>query len=129
MKEQEMSSAEVEGRRNMLKAEKELLDTVKQRAIEELRSAPGPKKEQIISGLVRQASAAIPGGFVYSNAEDADFVKRAASRYQYAGSVDCIGGIIIESQDREQRLDLTYETILEDLWQEKIGEVADILFK
>ena len=129
MKEQEMSSAEVDGRRNMLKAEKEVLDAVKAKTFQSLRSAPRDKKEQIISGLVKQAGTVISSGFIYSNQEDADYVKRMVGNYQFAGTIQCSGGIIVENSDKTQRLNMTYETLLDDLWQEKIGEVAEILFK
>ena len=129
MREQEMSSAEVEGRRNMLKTEKDILDTVKSKTFEALKAAPLPKREEMIGGLVKQASTIISEGYVYANAQDAPSVKRLASKYQYSGDIDCAGGLVIESLDRSQKLDLRYETLLEDLWQEKIGEVADILFK
>ena len=129
MREQEMSSAEVEGRRNTLKAEKDVLDIVRQKTFEALKAAPTPKREEIIGGLVKQASTIIPEGYVYANAQDAPSVKRLASKYQYSGDIDCAGGLVIENSDRTQKLDLRYETLLEDLWQEKIGEVADILFK
>ena len=129
MKEQEMSSAEVEGRRNMLKAEKLVLDTVKNKTFASLKAAPRATKEQMISGLIKQAGTVFPSGFIYSNQEDADYVKRMAGNYQFAGTIQCSGGIIVENPERTQRLNLTYETLLDDLWQEKIREVAEILFK
>ncbi len=128
-KEQEMSSAEVEGRRNRLTAEKQILDEVKEKTFQDLIAASTPKKEQILNGLIKQAAQIIPSGSVYSNDEDSAAVKKMASQYKFAGTIKCSGGIIIESSDRTQRLNLTYEMLLEELWTENIGQVADILFK
>ncbi len=128
-KEQEVSSADVEGRRDRLTAEKEILDKVKEKTFQSLIAASTPKKEQIINGLIKQAVQIIPSGSVYSNEEDSVAVKRLASQYQFAGTIKCSGGMIIESSDRTQRLNLTYEMLLEELWAERIGEVADMLFK
>ncbi len=46
----------------------------------------------------------------------------------FAGTVDRLGGIVIESADGRTRLDLTYDSILDDLWQDLLKEVAQTLW-
>lgn len=42
--------------------------------------------------------------------------------------LDCIGGFVIESEDGSRRIDLTYDTFLEDLWEDTVKEVANVLW-
>ena len=128
-REQEISSTEVESRRMTLTVEKDILQQVKDRAFQRMISAPRDRKEAMIRSLVSQAGTVISGGTIFSNAQDAEFVKRNAGSYTYGGNVDCAGGIVVENSAKTERLDLTYETILDDVWEEQIGKVAEILFK
>ena len=46
----------------------------------------------------------------------------------YAGHVDATGGLVIESADGCRRVDLRYESILRDVWNDSVREVAEILW-
>jgi len=128
-REQEISSTEVDARRKTLMAEKDVLEQVKRKSFERLISAPRDKKEDILRRLVSKAGTVFPNGSIFCNSEDSEFIKRNAPNYNFEGSIDCAGGIVVENADNTERIDLTYETILEDVWEEQIGVVADKLFK
>ncbi len=38
--------------------------------------------------------------------------------YAYAGTTAIAGGILVESESGDARLDLSYETLLEDAWRD-----------
>ena len=42
--------------------------------------------------------------------------------------MDCLGGVVIESADGTSRLDLTYDSILDDVWDDVVREVARTLW-
>ena len=102
---------------------------MKQKAFDSLVDSSRQDKDAIIGRLIAKAGQVIDGGFIYSNAQDSEVVKQKGTRYQYAGTVNCAGGIIVESQDRSIRLNLTYESLFEDVWQDSLPEMAKILFK
>src|SRR2546422_499971 len=53
---------------------------------------------------------------------------RSAVGTSFGGTIDCVGGIVIESGDGTHRIDLRYETLLADVWRDSIREVAEVLW-
>lgn len=123
---QDNARAELETRKIVLAAQKDALDEVYQRALARL-SALKENPKILQSLLKANESEWKAGGKVYSDARDAALVKGLAGK-AYAGNVDCGGGLIIENADGTRRVDLRYETILRDVWNDSIREVAEILW-
>jgi V/A-type H+-transporting ATPase subunit E len=46
----------------------------------------------------------------------------------FGGTIECVGGVVIESADGSRRIDLRFETILADIWRDSIKEVAEVLW-
>ncbi len=122
----ETSRAELEARRVALQAQKEVLDGILRSARERLRKQ-GPDKALLVA-LVQRHQEDISEGFVRSNERDAEVLGRLV-KTEVIGDLDCIGGFVIESRDGSRRIDLTYETFLEDLWEDIIKEVAELLWE
>ena len=66
-------------------------------------------------------------GRVFCNAKDAEVVRSIVGS-NFGGTIDCIGGVVIESNDGTRKTDLLFETILSDVWRDSIKEVADALW-
>ncbi|MGQ0796359.1 MAG: hypothetical protein ACT4OI_00620 [Methanobacteriota archaeon] len=47
---------------------------------------------------------------------------------RYAGTIECAGGLLIESADGTRRVDLRFESLLRDVWHDSVKEVAEILW-
>lgn len=123
---QDLARAELETRKIVLAAQKDALDEVYQRALERL----GTLRENtsILQKLLQANEAEWEsGGRVFSNPRDAALVKDMA-RKAYAGNVDCAGGLVIENADGTRRVDLRYESILRDVWNDSVREVAEVLW-
>jgi V/A-type H+-transporting ATPase subunit E len=123
---QDLARAELETRKIVLAAQKEALDEVYQRALARL----GGLRENaaILQALLKaNESEWRTGGRVFSNPKDAALVKGMAGR-AYAGTVECEGGLIIENADGTRRVDLRYESILRDVWNDSVREVAEVLW-
>lgn len=121
---QELARAELDARKIVLAAQEEVLNGVKSNVRDRLSASPNP--EALRKLLVRHA-VDWKAGRVYCNARDAAVV-RASVGSNFGGTIDSIGGIVIESADGSTRLDLTYDTLLNDLWDETIKEVATTLW-
>ena len=123
---QELARADLEGRKIVLAAQKEALDEVYRRALSRL----GTLKEntRILQALLKaNESEWKAGGRVYSSERDAAFVKGLVGK-AYAGAVDCQGGLVIENADGTRRVDLRYESVLRDVWNDSVREIAEILW-
>ena len=122
---QALARAELESKKIVLSAEKELLDEVYRKVLERLSVLEGG--DAILQSLLKAHAADWKTGKVYCNAKDAKAV-RATVGSSFAETIDCVGGIVIESGDGTHRIDLLYETLLADVWRDSIREVAEVLW-
>jgi len=121
---QDLARAELDARKLGLAAQEEVLNAVRAKVRERLAANPNP---QAVRKLLARHAAEWKTGRVYCNARDALDV-RASVGSNFGGTIDCIGGIVIESGDGSSRLDLTYDSLLNDLWGNIIKEVASRLW-
>ncbi len=123
---QELARAELEARKTALAAQKEVLDEVYQRTLARLSTLK--ENADILRALLRANQAEWKaGGKVYSTAKDESAVKGIVGS-AYAGHIEGAGGVVIESADGTRRIDLRYESILRDVWDDSVREVAEILW-
>ncbi|MFQ5837414.1 MAG: V-type ATP synthase subunit E family protein [Thermoplasmata archaeon] len=122
----EIARADLESKKIALQAQKEVLDEVLNGAKERIRSLGS--KEELIRILVEKYRDEIASGVVHCNKQDSAVLRKLV-KGEVRDDLDGIGGFIIESKDGTRRIDLTYETFLEDLWEDLIREIADLLWK
>ena len=121
---QDLARAELDARKIVLAAQGEVLDTVRERVRQRLTSAPNP---EALRKLLTKNASEWRAGRVYANARDAASVRGIVAG-NFGGTTECIGGVVIESQDGTSRLDLTYDSVLHDLWVNVVKEVANTLW-
>ena len=122
---QDLARAELEARKTVLAGQKDALDEVYRRALERLASLK--ENADFLRGLLKANAAEWKGGTVYASKKDESLVKGIVGS-AYAGPIDCAGGVVIESADGTRRVDLRYESILRDVWDDSVREVAEILW-
>ncbi|WP_340818965.1 V-type ATP synthase subunit E [Methanolobus sp. WCC4] len=125
IKQQEISSANLEVKRTLLNARKEVLERVYVQAVETISKFSPEKNEELLKTLISDNEA--NGTKIYSNAESEEIVKKLSS-LEYAGNIDCLGGIVIENEDGTIRLDYTYDGILKSVNERLLKQTSDILF-
>jgi V/A-type H+-transporting ATPase subunit E len=122
---QDLARAELEVKRIVLEAQKEILDTVYKRAVERLGALPS--NDAILRHLLSSHATDVSAGKVYSTERDRMTVQSIAGM-SFAGTKDILGGIVIESQDGKSTEDLTYDTLMKNIWENSIKEVAEVLW-
>ncbi len=123
---QGVARAELDARKISLAAQKEILDEVYKRTLSRL----GELKEnnEILKSLLKaNVTEWKSGGRVYSNKKDEGVVKKVVGS-SYAGHIEGAGGIVIESADGTRRVDLRYESLLSEVWDDAVREVAETLW-
>ncbi len=123
---QDLARAELEAKKSLLQAQKEVLDEVKRRALQALGDFKG--NDTVLKTLIERHRDDVLGGKVFSNVKDAPLVKKLVAK-AFGGTIDCVGGLVIDSEDGARRLDLRYETLLEESWESWVKEVAGILWR
>ena len=122
---QDLARAELEAKRTVLNGQKELLDQVNRSALDTLRTLAD--REALLGALLAGHAADWRAGRVYCNEEDHNAVRRVVGA-AYGGTIDCAGGVVIESNDGRRRIDLRFEVILQDVWDDAVKEVAQALW-
>lgn len=125
IRQQELSSANLEVKRTLLNARKELLDKVYVQSVDAISNLSPEKNEEILKALISKYEA--NGAKIYSNTRSEKLVKKLSS-LEYAGNIDCIGGVIIENEDGTVKLDYTYDVILKSVNEQLLKKTSDTLF-
>lgn len=122
---QALARAELESKKIVLSARKEVLDQVYAGVLARLSQLADDGAT--LRSLLQANAAEWRTGKVYCNARDADIVRSIVGP-NFGGTIDCIGGVVIESADGSRRTDLRFETLLADIWRDSIREVAEVLW-
>jgi len=125
MRVQELARAELESRMIVLSAQREVLDQVRGAVLERL--ASGEESGPLLRRLLDANAIDWRAGKVFCNARDAQTVRSIVGPI-LAGTIDCAGGVVIESTDGTTKTDLRFETLLGDVWRDSVREVAGVLW-
>ena len=109
-----------------LNTEKDILNITYQECLIALSSL---SHEKVISSLLKSIKEELPeAAYIYSNKRDAPLV-RSLSTFSYGGSIECLGGIVVENKDKTMKIDYRYEMIAETVWDRSLKEIAEKLFR
>lgn len=125
IRQQETSSSNLEVKRAILNARKEVLENVYQQVVEKIATLSPSKNEELLKTIIEKQQG--NGSRIYSNRDSEDIVKRLSS-LEYAGNIECIGGVVIENEDGTIRLDYTYDLLLRNVNDQSLKQLSDILF-
>ncbi|HLB70816.1 MAG: V-type ATP synthase subunit E [Candidatus Methanoperedens sp.] len=126
LRQQEISSAHLEVKRAVLNARKEILDQVYEASKDSISKFPEERNQKLLKSVIAKNEA--NNTKIYSREKDRSIVNNL-TKLNYAGDINCIGGVIIENKDGTEYLDLRYETILKNASEQSLKQVSDILFR
>ncbi|HUR68226.1 MAG TPA: V-type ATP synthase subunit E family protein [Candidatus Thermoplasmatota archaeon] len=121
----EVASAELESRRLRLAAERELVSSIRTEVERKLAALPASSREAHLKALIAKAN--VTGGKVWVSKQDEASAHKLG--LQVAGTFEGLGGVIVESPDGHTRENLRYETLLDEIWQSSLPQVASKLLK
>lgn len=127
MEQQELSSAELESKKALLSAQRQVMDELKSQVLAEMSNYPSDKRASMYGRLMAKAKKELGECYVYSNPSDKRLLK-LPSGISNGGVIECRGGLVFESKDRAVRLDYRFESMLEEVWNKKIQEIYSSLF-
>lgn len=125
LRQQELSSANLEVKKAKLNARKEILDEVYEQAREAIKKLPPEKNQKILKSIIEKNESG--NGKIYSRNKDKQTIKKL-TKLEYVGEIDCLGGVVIENTDGTEVLDFKYDTILKNVSEQTLKQVSDILF-
>lgn len=119
------ASAKLEIKRMQLNARKEVLDSTFEQALDAISSLDEAKNKELLKELISIYGSS--GTKIYSNKRDETVVKQLTD-LEYVGNIDCIGGIVIENDDGTVKLDYTFDSICDGVFENALKQTSDILF-
>ena len=134
-REQRLSSAKLEAKQERLEARRDVLQSVRDAVEDEIASLEGDDREELTRALLDAAATEIDseeGVEVYGRADDQALIESILADYDgfsYAGEYDCLGGVVVESQESRVRIKNTFDSVLEDVWEANLREISDRLFE
>lgn len=124
-----LASAELQARRALLEAKKDILDAVYEKMTDTISKMSSNDKTSLMKALVEKGQKELNAQYIYSNKKDADIVKRLSKGLTFEGTIECLGGVVLENKDKTVGIDYTFDVVLQDLRKETLGEVAKTLFE
>ncbi|HLF16400.1 MAG TPA: V-type ATP synthase subunit E family protein [Candidatus Thermoplasmatota archaeon] len=122
---QAQSRAESEARKAVLITEAELRTQLRAAVLKAFADLPAKGRQAPLKTLLQRAQATIPAGKVWGAEKDAAALKEQRA-YTHAGSIPIAGGLVVESEDAKVRLDLSYETLLDEMWRDVLRAEAGL---
>jgi len=121
IKRQELSSAELESKKIFLETKKQLIESVFSEVRKNLEKLDSKKREEYVKKLLEKAKNDIEVANVYVNEKDKKFLENAES-------IEIVGGLIAENEDKTVRVDYSFDTILQSLKDNELQNINKILF-
>lgn len=123
IKRQELANAELEGKKMLLEAKKQVIEGVFSEAMKKLEVMDDKKSEAFIKKLLEKAKNDIEIGSVQCNKKDAKFLKGFN-----AEAINTIGGLMAENKEKTVRVDYTFETLLQAVKENELQNISNVLF-
>ncbi|MFC6752826.1 V-type ATP synthase subunit E [Halorubrum tibetense] len=132
-REQTLSSAKLEAKQERLSARRDVLEDVYdgvEAAIEEL---DGDRRRELTEALLDATLAEFDDDeevAVYTRTEDVELLEElvAGRTAQVDGEVECLGGVVAESDTSRVRVNNTFDSILETVWDDELKNISERLF-
>ena len=130
----EGSSANLAVKRMLLNTQKDLLDQTYRATLDAIGRHPEGFRRDTLKNLLTRAKREIGEGAVFCAGRDAQALQEvlkdpAFSGFRFGGTLDIPGGVIIESGDGQLKIDYSYRTFLDRVWEAGLKDASDILFR
>ena len=136
-RDQKLSSAKLEAKQMRLEARRDVLQEVRETVEDRIANLEGDQREELTRVLLSAAAEEYGDAAtvrVYGRPDDQDLIESILDDadyegFEYAGEYDCLGGVVVESEGSRVRVNNTFDSVLEDVWDDDLREVSDRLFE
>jgi V/A-type H+-transporting ATPase subunit E len=134
-REQRLSSAKLEAKQARLEARRETLQDVYDEVEGALVDLDEETRTELTRALLDAAAVEFDEGDdvrVYGRGDDQALIESILEDYSgfaYAGEVECLGGVVVESDASRVRVNNTFDSVLEDVWEDNLKEISAQLFE
>jgi len=132
-REQTLSSAKLEAKQERLSARRDVLEDVYDDVEAAIEGLDGDRRRELTETLLDATLAEFDDDddvAVYTRAEDVDLVEELVDgrNAEVDGEVDCLGGVVAESDTSRVRVNNTFDSLLESVWDDELKNISERLF-
>ncbi|OYR55701.1 V-type ATP synthase subunit E [Halorubrum halodurans] len=132
-REQTLSSAKLEAKQERLGARRDVLQDVYDGVEAAIADLEADRRRELTEAALDASLAEFDDDedvAVYTRPEDVDLLEElvADRNAQVDGEVDCLGGVVAESDTSRVRVNNTFDSVLETVWDDELKHVSERLF-
>ncbi|OYR40873.1 MULTISPECIES: V-type ATP synthase subunit E [unclassified Halorubrum] len=132
-REQTLSSAKLEAKQERLGARRDVLEDVHDDVEAAIAGLDDDRRRELTETLLDASLAEFDGDAdvaVYTRAEDVELLEElvADRNAEVDGEVDCLGGVVAESDTSRVRVNNTFDSVLESVWDDELKNISERLF-
>jgi V/A-type H+-transporting ATPase subunit E len=129
---QRVSAAKLEAKQSRLEARRDVLADVHDRVEDAVADLEGERRETLTRALYEAATEEFDDGEqlrVFGRADDRELIESVVGENaEFAGEYDCLGGVVVEGDTTRVRVNNTFDSVLEDVWEDELRSVSELLF-
>jgi V/A-type H+-transporting ATPase subunit E len=132
-REQTVSSAKLEAKQERLGARRDVLEEVYDDVESAIAGLEGDRRRELTQTLLDASLAEFDDDepvSIYARSSDVELVEEllADTHAEVDGEVECLGGVVAESDTSRVRVNNTFDSVLESVWDDELKQVAERLF-
>ena len=133
-REQKLSSAKLSAKQERLAARRDVLADVRESVEERIATLDGDDRRELTKELIDASAAEFEEGdtvTVHARADDEELVTDILTEYdgfEFGEPYDCLGGVVVESRGSRVRVNNTFDSILDAVWENHLQEISTRLF-
>ncbi|MBS3122322.1 hypothetical protein J4434_05575 [Candidatus Woesearchaeota archaeon] len=128
LEKKELAVAKLEAKKYLFDKKKEIMNIVVEAAKKEILNLSKTNKESLLKALLSKAEKEFPIACVYCSESEMQIVKKNAKKSVNVLPAKISGGIIAENMDKTLRIDYSYDTLFNDIYEKQLHKLAQILF-
>ncbi|MFB6221412.1 MAG: V-type ATP synthase subunit E [Halolamina sp.] len=133
-REQALSSAKLSAKQERLEARRDVLEQVREQLEAAIADIEGERREELTRVLLEDAAEEFGDEDVrvYGREDDEELLSDLLSEYEgwtVAGTEDCLGGVVVESEESRVRVNNTFDSVLAEVWDEELKRISERLFE
>jgi V/A-type H+-transporting ATPase subunit E len=135
-REQTLSAAKLEAKQKRLEARRDVLEDVRERVETAIADLEGDRRAELTRTLLDAAAEEFDEDEtvgVYCRPDDADLVETILAdddyaNFSHAGDYDCLGGVVVEGDASRVRVNNSFDSVLETVWEDNLKDVSATVF-
>ncbi|MBT4540349.1 hypothetical protein HOC35_02450 [Candidatus Woesearchaeota archaeon] len=123
----EIALVNLESKKLLFEKKKKIINNVVDTAKKEIVNMSKTNKITLLKKLVKKANNEFEVSIIYCNKTETPIIKSCSKNVEIKNT-EMSGGIIAENKEKTMRVDLSYDTLFDEIYENMLQELAQVLF-